>query len=198
MLFDSVIPILCCGYFIRRVDHQVVFDDFLILGVALIMILVVVLTVRDNRIKYLKTGKIIEFTSGVVNLLIIILLFAAFYILNLRDTSPSKMYCDAVSQKSENISIDFREDNTYKLIRRDLGMDIYRGAYTMKDSIITLEKSEVADIIVSNRLSIKHDIKFHGRQNGGGLDTIKRTLIYQTDVAGNTIYNSISFIVREH
>ncbi|WP_312076343.1 hypothetical protein [Chryseobacterium sp.] len=78
-------------------------------------------------------------------------------ILNIRDNSRVIIY--AVYDGDFNGAwFEFREDGTYKYVdHAGIGADITRGNYQIKDSIITLDKNKIGNMIVSNTLIIREE-----------------------------------------
>ena len=53
-------------------------------------------------------------------------------------------------------SLEFRKDGTYKFCNYSvLGGKYFRGKYLLKDSIITLDRNNIDDVIKSNQLAIR-------------------------------------------
>ena len=63
-------------------------------------------------------------------------------------------------------SLEFRKDGTYKFCNYSvLGGKYFRGKYLMKDSIITLDRNNIDDVIRSNQLAIrKISENYNGRE----------------------------------
>src|SRR6185295_7110522 len=108
----------------------------------------------------------------------------------------SKLYCVTKQNDFNGVSIDFREDGTYKMTSWSLGADYYRGTYTMKDSIITLDKSKIENAIVSNRLVVRPEIEIYEKDSFPGKDTVYQKSIYQIDENGKVISGATDFVVR--
>jgi len=194
----TAIGLFSCYQFIKRVDHEFALD-FIPLGiVSLIAIIVFIWTIFRDRKEYLKSKSKVDFLPTIIGMTILLGLFTTFYILDLRDKSPSKLYCVTKIVDFNGASIDFREDGTYKLTSWCLGADYYRGTYTIQDSIITLDKSAIEKIIESNRLLIRQEVEIYEKDNIPGKDTVFQKSVYQIDKSGNIIHRAIDFIVREN
>ncbi len=168
--------------FIKRVDHEFAFD-FIPLGiVSFIAIIVFVWTIFLDRKEYSKSKSKADFLPTIIGTTILLGLFTTFYILDLRDKSPSRLYCVTKIVDFNGAAIDFREDGTYKLTSWCLGANYYRGTYTLQDSVITLDKSEIEKIIESNRLLIRQEV---GQKS-----------VYQINKDGQVIERAIDFVVR--
>lgn len=193
----TVVGLFTCYHFIKRVDHEFAFD-FIPLGIiSLIAISVSVWTIFRDRKEYSKSKSKSEFIPTIIGITILIGLFTTFYILDIRDKSPSKLFCVTKIVDFNGASIDFREDGTYKLTSWCLGADYYRGTYTIQDSIITMDKSSIGNIINSKQLVIRTEIKYYESDSILGKDTVLQKSIYQIDQVGNVMDRSIDFIVRD-
>jgi hypothetical protein len=98
-----------------------------------------------------------------------------------------------------SFSIDFRGNGTYKCRSGNfLGSYNYtRGRYTVSDSIVTLDKSNLYNLVISKRLLLKTIPKADSLKRKQGLlgkllglpkpDTTANTYLFQLDKLGDTI-----------
>ena len=78
---------------------------------------------------------------------------------------------------------------TYKFVdHAGIGADITRGNYEIKDSLITLDKSKIGNVIVSNKLAIRDE-------NYGDSEKIK--LLYQIDEKHSIIKKDFKFLIHK-
>lgn len=82
----------------------------------------------------------------------------------------------------KGISIDFKMDSTYIVNRYDLGNHYTHGSYHIQDSVITLDKDTVTDLIHSRYLVI-HKV------------SDKKSIVYQTNKDGEPLLKEVSFDV---
>lgn len=159
-------------------------------ALSLVALGVFVWTLLKDRKEYTRVKNLTAFIPTALGVFISIGLLTTIFILQQRDKSPTKLYCVSKIVDFNGVSIDFREDGTYKLTSWCLGADYYRGSYTMTDSIITLDKSTIEKVIESNRLLIRQD----GVTNRLGN---KEKSIYQIGEDGQVIRNAIDFRVLD-
>ena len=167
-----------------------VFDDEIDFGLSVIALGVFVWTLFSDRKEYIESKRLTAFIPTGSGVFIGIGLLTTFFLLQQRDKSPSKLYCVSKIVDFNGVSIDFREDGTYKLTSWSLGADYYRGTYTMADNIITLDKNSIEKVIESNRLLIRQDGETDSSGNKG-------KSIYQIDKDGQVIKNAVDFRVLE-
>jgi hypothetical protein len=193
-LFRTIL-ILSVGLFvsyriIRHVDHEVIFDDEVNFGFSIVALGIFVWTLLNDRKEYIKGKSLTAFIPTAFGVFIGIGLLTTLFILQQRDKSPSKLYCVSKIVDFNGVSIDFREDGSYKLTSWCLGADYYRGSYTISDSIITLDKTAIEKVIESNRLLIRQDGEI-GRSGN------REMSIYQIDKDGQVIRKATDFRVLD-
>lgn len=171
---------------IAQADHDSIFDDIINLALGAASIGLFVLIFLSDKKQYRKIKSRAAFIPTVTGLFTAVTLVVTHLLLLQRDKSPSKLYCVSKITDFNGVSIDFREDGTYKLTSWCLGADVYRGLYTIKDSIITLDKNNIHNFIESNRLLIRQD---------GETDSLgnREKSIYQIDKNGQIIKTGNDF-----
>ena len=192
----TVTGLITCYNFIKHVDHWFIFDSIILLAVGTIATIILLWTIYKDSKDFSKSKKITDFVPTFIGSTLLLGLLTTIFILNQRDSSPSKLYAVTKIVDFNGAAIDFREDGTYKLSSWCMGADYYRGAYTMQDSIITLDKSEIEKIIESNRLVVRPEIEIYNKESR--IDTVHQKSVYQIDKDGKVIWNAIDFIVREN
>jgi hypothetical protein len=171
-------------FIIQGVDHKFIFDKEINLVLSVVTIIFFAWTYINDKKQHEKTKRWIAFFPTIIEVFIGIGLFTILFIFQQRDKSPTKLYCVIKNVDFNGVSIDFREDGTYKLTSWCLGADYYRGTYVMTDSIITLDENP----IINNRLVIRQD----GEKDS--LGNIEES-IYQINKNGQIIENAIDFRV---
>ncbi|SEN93051.1 hypothetical protein SAMN04488505_1174 [Chitinophaga rupis] len=167
--------------FIKQADHWTILDVFIdiILGILVIVVFTwaIYKDLKENKHNTFKSIR----TPGIF----IIGFIITGTILSLRDNSPVILTAD-IKEDLGSTSIDFRKDGTYKLSSYSiLSADFFRGNYTIKDSIITLDRSEIDGIIKSNRLVIRT-----------GNSERNEKEIYQLDAESNVLTNTSVFFIN--
>ena len=176
---------------ISSLDHEFLFDEEQNVFYGVIATFTFFAVAFFEGKQFVRTKKWNSFIATFVGLTI---LAGHFLILNSfkqRDNSPSEIYCVTKMNDFNGVSLDFRKDGTYKLTSWSLGADIYRGKFTIKDSIITIDKSKIESCIVSNKFVISQD---------GEIDSTgkKEKSIYQIDQQGQVINRSTDFRIIDH
>jgi len=192
----AVTGLFICFQFICRIDHEFIFDFIILFAVATGAAIIFMWTISKDRKEYSRSKKLVDFAPTFIGSAILLGLLTTIFILNQRDNSRSKLYCVTKQNDFNGVSIDFREDGTYKMTSWSLGADYYRGTYTMKDSIITLDKSKIENAIVSNRLVVRPEIEIYEKDSFPGKDTVYQKSIYQIDENGKVISGATDFVVR--
>ncbi len=175
---------------ITNLDHEDLFDkEGNIFYVVIATITFLTVAFFDKR-QFSKTKNWKSFSATLIGLTIIVGHFLVLHSFKQRDKSPSQIYCVTKISDFNGVSIDFRKDGTYKLTSWSLGADIYRGKFTIKDSIITIDKSKIENCIVSNRFVIRQD---------GEIDSTgkREKSVYQIDQQGQVINRSTDFRIIE-
>ena len=184
----SVTGLFISYQFIKRIDHTFIFDFIPEIFFGILGLWVFVWAFFRDKKAFSKSRNSFDFLSTFVGGILLTGLLTTLYILNQRDNSPSKLFCVTKIIDFNGVSIDFREDGTYLLQNGTVyGGDDYRGDYTREGSIITLDKSDIGDIIKSNRLMVVEETKdsqFSPKE------------VYQIDSTGQIIDGAEDFIVR--
>ncbi|MDF2438869.1 MAG: hypothetical protein K0Q95_3245 [Bacteroidota bacterium] len=158
-----LIPILIVGLFL---DHIIIVDSdssFILTGMMFGLVSIIFLLLfcwvlyRDQRI-YRATSNKLNFIPTIAGLLLILSFFVTSYVLSLRDKSP-KLLQAAYDGGYNGAWFEFREDGTYKFCNSSgIGVDYFRGKYSMTDTIITLDKMNIDNVIKSNKLAIRQNL----------------------------------------
>jgi hypothetical protein len=176
---------------IAQADHYSIFDAEINVALGAIALGIFAWVLLTDNKEYRKIKSWAAFIPTVTGLFTAVTLVVTHLLLLQRDKSPSKLYCVSRIVDFNGVFIDFREDGTYKLTSWCLGADIYRGVYTRKDSIITLDKNNIDNVIESNKLLIRQD---------GETDSLgnRERSIYQIDKNGQVIKTGNDFRVIDN
>ena len=171
---------------ISSIDHPFLFDEEQNIFYGAVASITFLAIVFFDRKQFVRTKKWNSFIATFVGLTILVGHFLILSSFKQRDNSPSQIYCVTKITDFNGVSIDFRKDGTYKLTSWSLGADIYRGKFTIKDSIITIDKSKIESCIESEKFVIRQDgeIDSTGKQEKS---------IYQIDKQGQIINHSVDF-----
>lgn len=188
-----IIPTLLLGFYInykivKDADEEFILDT-LFLGCLLFVfftILIATITYDFRKFKAKKSSH--EFLPSILGVLFILSFFTTNYILKYRDKSP--IILSAIYQGDlSDAWFEFRENGTYKFTNSGLlGADYFRGTYTIKDSMITLDKDTINNIIQSKTLAIRTKTDW---------DSTTKYALYQIDSQFNIVDPNFIFIVNE-
>ncbi|QEC69142.1 hypothetical protein FRZ67_18150 [Panacibacter ginsenosidivorans] len=127
------------------------------------------------------------------------------YLLKKQDHTNTILYGVRNTSGLGQITIDFRENNTYKLGRHHfMSAEYYRGRFTIRDSIIYLDNPRYSELITSDKLLITKNPSFDSTKKQNILkalfgtpedDATATTLLYQIDNSGQKLESAISFKV---
>lgn len=131
------------------------FDGMIMLFIVVLFILAFVWTLyKDNKV-YRMTQSKISYIPTSIGILFITSFFITNSVLAARDKSPILIQA-GYDGGFNGAWFEFREDGTYKFINSGgIGATYFRGKYILKDSIITLDKSNIDNAIQSNLLAIR-------------------------------------------
>ena len=191
VLVISLLGIVIFYRKIGEIDNTFIMDSIINFGLEFIFIVFLIWTIFKDRNDYRKNNIWTAFLPTIIGFIIIIGFESTLYIFDLRDKSPVKFSCVSKIVDFNGVHIDFREDGTYKLDNYCFGSNFYRGKYSMHDSTITLDKSNIDKVIESDRLLIRAD----GDKDSNGI-VIKS--IYQIDKQGKVINGAVDYRILEN
>ena len=178
--------------------YQTAQDDFFLDGIILLVIafvglLVFIWSIRKDRKEFKTTQKLTSYLPTSVGLVFILTNIALFYYQDSKTNSPT-LLSGFYDGGFNGFSVDFKTDGNYVMANGSgLGQSYFYGTYTLKDSIITIDKSNIDNCIKTNTLVIRTEQYFIP------LDTIPKigqaNYITQIDSKGNEIDKEFSFRV---
>lgn len=153
-----------------------------------------------------RSRKLVSFIPTAVSILCITGLVVTKRYFQQQDNTPIVLQATP-SELFSSISLDFRENGTYKCARsRGLfkGSDYLRGQYTIRDSLIILDRANLFDLVMTDRLRL---VTVPGNKEArksllleiigtSKPDTLPKTYLYQVDDKGDMVPSAISFRVR--
>ncbi len=188
-------------------DREYLFDSLLHNALIIIASIVSAFAINSDYSQYSQQKKIISFFPSLTAVLCIVGLLLTTYLLKRQDQTRTIYYAVRNTGGLGQITLDFRENNTYKLGRHHfMSANYQRGHYTIKDSVIYLDKSYAAEQIMSDRFLFKENPNFDSTKKGNVLkilfgtpeDDVKaKTVLYQINHNGQTMDLTISFKVVE-
>jgi hypothetical protein len=176
-------------YFTKGIVHAV----FLV--VALVISLV---CINIDYKGYKRKKSILTFISTALTIISVLALYVTLDRLKEQDRTPVVIHAFKPGFVGTDFSIDFRGNGTYKCkYGQFLGSHNYtRGHYTVSDSIVTLDKSNLYNLVISKHLLLKTIPKADSLKKQGILgkllglpkpDTTANTFLFQLDNQGDTI-----------
>ncbi|HEX7869838.1 MAG TPA: hypothetical protein VF455_06965 [Chryseobacterium sp.] len=188
-----LIPMIIIGFYynvwrVQNADTEMVFQEFIYGFLLLLFLIFLGFSINKDFKKFKISQSFKSYTPSIIGFLILISFGINALILCLRDSS-SVVIQASYDGGYNGAWFEFREDGTYKFVdHAGIGADITRGNYEIKDSLITLDKSKIGNIIVSNKLAIRDE-------NYG--DSKKVKLLYQIDEKHSVIKRDFKFFIHE-
>ncbi|AZI55551.1 hypothetical protein EIB75_09955 [Epilithonimonas vandammei] len=189
-----IIPLLIIGFYynfwvIQNADKEMVFQEFVYGGLILIFLILLGISLRKDILKYKEAKNWKSFFPTIIGMTILLSFLASSLMLKIRDNSPVIIQA-GYDGGFNGAWFDFRKDGTYKFANSGgIGADFFRGKYTLSDTIITLDKTEIDNVIKTNKLAIREIKNF---------DSTKIKVIYQIGENHNIIDKNFCFIVNKY
>lgn len=187
-----LIPMLILGFYynfwrIQNADTEMVFQEFFYAFLLLLFLIFLGFAVSKDFKKYRISKSLKSFIPSTIGFLILISFAVNAFVLSLRDHSRVIMHA-GYDGDFNGAWFEFREDGTYKFVNHaGIGADITRGNYEIKDSIITIDRSKIGNVIVSNTLLFREE-------NYGDS---KFKVLYQINKNHIIINTNIKFLVND-
>jgi hypothetical protein len=130
-------------------------DGLILLVIAIIGLLVFAWTIRKDRKEFKTSQKLVNYLPTSIGLLLILANFGLFYYQDLKTNSPT-LISGFYDGGFNGFLVDFKTDGNYIMANGSgLGQSYFYGTYSLNDSIITIDKSKIDNVIVSNKLVIR-------------------------------------------
>ena len=170
---------------IQNADTEMVFQEFFYGFLLLLFLIFLGFTVHKDLKKYHISKSLKSFIPSVIGFLILFSFAVNAFVLSLRDHSFVIIQA-GYDGGNNGVWFEFREDGTYKFVdHAGIGADITRGNYVIKDSFITLDKSTIGNVIVSNQLAIR-------------IDSSNTKMLIQIDGKHSVLNDNFKFIVNDN
>jgi hypothetical protein len=195
---------LICIYKINfDFDREYLFDSLIHNALIIIASLASAFAINSDYSQYKRHKKLTAFFSSMTAFLCIIGLLLTTYFLKRQDQTQTLYYAVRNTGGLGQITLDLRVNNTYKLGRHHfMSAEYKRGHFSIKDSILYLDKTYASEQIISDRLLFKTNPNFNPTKNGNVLkilfgtpedDVTAKTFLYQINHKGQTLDSTISF-----
>jgi hypothetical protein len=170
-------------------------DGIILLGIAFVGLLIFLWTIIKDRKDYKASEKWLSFLPTSIGLLLILINIGLFYYQDSKTNSPT-LISGFNDGGFNGFSVDFKTDGNYVMANGSgLGQSYFYGTYSIKDSIITIDKSEIDNCIKSNKLVIRTEDYYI--KDSIDLLKSKANYITQIDNDGNEIDKDFRFRVTE-
>lgn len=182
---------------IKNADTEFIFDGLFYFAIGLIGFIIFIWTIWKDAKAYNAKRTVSSFLATSTGLFFIGLILWGNYFLNQRDKSPVVIQA-GYDGGYNGCWFEFRADGTYKFANSGgLGVDYFRGTYRISDSIITIDKNNIDNVIESNRLVIRPVIQTYQQDAIDADDTSIVYALYQVDGSGKIVDPDFVFMINE-
>ncbi|WP_027002324.1 hypothetical protein [Hugenholtzia roseola] len=160
-------------------------DGIILLIIALIGLLVLIWTIRKDLKAFQTSQKLTSYLPTFIGLLFILANIGLFYYQNNKINTPTliRAFYDG---DFNGFSVDFKKNGNYVIANGSgLGQRYFYGTYTLKDSLITIDKSSISTCIKTNKFVIRTE-NYYPKDNIHLIKS-KANYITQIDEKGNEI-----------
>ena len=156
----TIIPLFLFGYlfirnFIISYEEEFIFDFEILFFIGVLFIVFFIITIYRGIKNFRIDNRPIELLPMLLGLIFVFVFLGILYKNERIDSSPIVLRAN-YDGDINGFSLEFRKDGTYKFFNYSfLGGKYFRGKYLLKDSIITLDRNNIDDVIKSNQLAIR-------------------------------------------
>ena len=156
----TIIPLFLFGYlfirnFIISYEEEFIFDFEILFFIGVLFIVFFIITIYRGIKNFRIANRPFELLPIFLGLIFVFVFLGILYKNERIDSSPIVLRAN-YDGDINGFSLEFREDGTYKFFNYSvLGGKYFRGKYLLKDSIITLDRNNIDDVIKSNQLAIR-------------------------------------------
>ncbi len=138
----------------KSAEDDFIFDFFIFLFIGVVGLSIFIWTICKDRKEFNISRKLTSYLPTFIGLLFIITNVALFYYQDNKRNSPT-LIRGFYDGGYNGFSVDFKTDGNYVMANGSgLGQSYFYGTYTLKDSIITIDKSNIDNCIKTNTLVI--------------------------------------------
>ena len=156
----TIIPLFLFGYlfirnFIISYEEEFIFDFEILFFIGVLFIVFFIITIYKGIKNFRIANRPFELLPIFLGLIFVFVVLGILDKNERIDSSPIVLRAN-YDGDINGFSLEFRKDGTYKFCNYSvLGGKYFRGKYLMKDSIITLDRNNIDDVIKSNQLAIR-------------------------------------------
>ena len=130
-------------------------DGIILLVIATIGLLILAWTIRKDRKEFKTSQKLTNYLPTSIGILLIIANIALFYHQDNKVNTPT-LIRGFYDGGFNGFSVDFKKNGNYIMANGSgLGQSYFYGTYSLNDSIITIDKLKIDNVIVTNKLVIR-------------------------------------------
>lgn len=162
-------------------------DGILLLFIGVTGLIFFLRTIFRDRKEYKETRDISEYIPTITGLCFILCISAMAYYQDKRMSAPT-LVSAFYDGGFNGVSIDFKVDGNYILSNGSrLSQSYSYGTYVIADSVITLDKVDIDDVIRSKTFVLRHSEYYLPIDSIRASDSTRANYITQTDTKGNEI-----------
>lgn len=186
-----LLPVTITGFLVNRfliktADDGFFFDGIIMAFLLLLFTVALIWTFLKDKRAHKRTQLKASFIPTGTGILFIASFFITDTVLAARDKSPILIQA-GYDGGYNGAWFEFRYDGTYKFGNSGgLGATFFRGKYTLNDSLITLDRDNIDNVIKSRLLAIRTTPAFNRTDQ----------IIYQINPQHQVIDNEFNFIIH--
>lgn len=194
------LPLIVLGIWFAYRQHKssqsdFFIDGFVFLAIGLLGLFFFIRAIFRDTKEYKVTKSVVDYSPTIIGLCFIMLITGIYYYQEQRDNAPTllKAFYDG---GYNGFSIDFKANGEYIMANGSgLGQSYFYGTYVIADSVITLDKKDIDNVIESDILLISNS-EYYLQDGGGRKPSSKRSsYLTQLDKDGNEIDAEFRLII---
>lgn len=180
---------------VKSSEDDFLFDGFMFLIIAVVGLSLLIRTIFKDYKEYSLTKQLTSYFPTFTGLFFIgLILCINFY--QDRKINAETLLSGYYDGGFNGFSIDFKANGNYIMANGSgLGQVYFYGTYTIKDSVITIDKSTIDNVITSNRFVVRNAQYFLPLNTVNKVDTTKANYFTQIDKQGKEIDSELRFRV---
>lgn len=186
-----LLPVTITGFLVNRFLIKTADDGFFSDGIIFVLLLLLFAlafawTFFKDKKAHRRTQLKASFIPTSAGILFIASFFITDAVLEARDKSPILIQA-GYDGGYNGAWFEFRYDGTYKFANSGgIGATFFRGKYTLNDSLITLDRDNIDNVIKSRLLAIRNITTFNRSEN----------ILYQINPQHQVIDNEYKFTIH--
>jgi len=197
-----IIPLTVFGTWFTYKLYKSASEDFFFDGIIFLFIVVIgfsifIWTIRKDIQEYKQSKTLTSYLPTMTGPAFILTILGLHLYQDSKTNSPTliRAFYDG---GYNGFSIDLKENGNYIMANGSgLGQSCFYGSYTIKDSIVTLDKSNIDNVISTNKLVIRTITNIFQQDTIEGGDTTYTDWIFQIDRNGKELNTDFHFRVTD-